>query len=532
MRQRGLVLSLAALAAGLLSAPSRLDAQRSPRVQVQLAPFCNVLTLDVTEDDRGLAVAGSDDRCGVGTPASISGGGLRNADGTLGMALYARDGREVQLVSLQLDATGNAGTWHGTSGRSGVATPGLGRRFDIGPADAPSGPGSSFFPRNICTYGRQLIRIQDSEIICDDVNTPVPADGSDMALGSDGNPIFVGGDAAGAGVVVTHCGNPACSAGNTSVPLSTTASAARITVGLDGLPLVAMVSDGTLTVTRCLDLACTSAIESPVGSASGLHFGIVIGSDGLPLVVSAESGLRRVIHCGDAACAAGNTTVDVPLQHATGVGAEVAVAPNGLPVIAFRYEAPFPQVEDGVKLHFCAELTCSTGATSAPVLLNTASQNNRFCCGVSLAIGSDGLPIVASHRMFWGLWAAHCDDSACSSSTNSTKNDDQWVPGGNVDLIIGAHGVPVMSHFGVIDLTLRVTECRDVACTGFSHPTRTLDSGATHRTNVLGSEGLPIIVYSAGGGPRVVGCGTRGCQLPAPSLTPVPGPMSTPPQGR
>jgi hypothetical protein len=143
-----------------------------------------------------------------------------------------------------------------------------------------------------------------------------------------------------------------------------------------------------------------------------------------------------------------------------------------------------------------------------------------------MAIGIDGLPIVASHRMHWGLWAAHCDDGACSSSTSSTKNDDMFLPGVNVDVLIGVHGVPVMSHFGANDLTLRVTECRDVACTGFNHPTRLLERSGNHWVNVLGSEGLPIIAYSA----KVLACGTKGCQIPA--LPPEPPPMSLSPQRR
>jgi hypothetical protein len=531
MRPRLLVLPLAALAAGLSFMSPGLDAQRGPRVRVQLAPLCNVLTLNVAEDDRGLASAGSDDRCGVGTPATVSGRAFKNADGTLRMALYVHEEREVQIVSLQLDGTGRVGTWHDTAGLAGVAAPPGTTADSVGPfgyvpAGAPNGPGSTLlFPRDICTYGRQFLRFHNGELICDDVVTPVPFAASDMALGSDGNPIFVG--TGGGGVTVTQCGNPACSAGNTAVTLSTTASAARIAIGLDGLPVVAMVSAGTMTVTRCLDLGCTSGIESIV-SPAGAVWSLVIGSDGLPFIVgSSTSDLVRVIHCGDAACNAGNTTTDLTLPNATAVGQTVAIAPNGLPVIAFRYQLPFPAVEDGVRLHFCADLTCSTGSTSSPLLLNTVSQNSRFCCGLSIAIGIDGLPIVTSHRMFWGLWAAHCDDGACASSSSSTKNDDQSVPGAGVDLLIGAHGMPVMSHHTVMDLKLRVTECRDVACTGFSHPTRTLDDG-TSTVNVLGSEGLPIVAYSG----RVVACGTRGCQRPAPSLELVPGPLPSPPQGR
>ncbi len=440
MRPRGLVLSLAALAAGLLATSSSLDARRGPRVRVQLSPLCNVLTLSVAEGDRGLTVAGYDDRCGVGAPSPISGRALRMSDGTLRLALYRRDGSVVQFVSLQLDVTGREGTWHDTAGRSGVAAaPGATARrrpsrgtvpFNLVPVDPLAGSRSGLFlPQFICNHGREFLGLVNSEFICSDVITPMSYPASDMALGSDGNPVFVG-TGGGGGVVVTHCGNPACSAGNTPVAVSPTGYGGGIAIGHDGLPVVAIASAGTVTVVKCGDLGCTSGTQSAV-STSLSTFTLAIGSDGFPLIAGPSSGLVRVIHCGDAACTSGNTTVDLQTPHVTAVAPDIAIAPNGLPVVAFRYDVPrpYPEVEDGVKLHFCADLTCSTGTTSGPVMLNTLSQNNKFCCGLSLAIGSDGLAIVASHRMFWGLWTAHCDDGACGSSASGAKIDDWTLPG-------------------------------------------------------------------------------------------------------
>ncbi len=555
MRQYVFASSLAALAAGLLFSSPRLDARWEPGARVQLAPLCNVLTLTLTEDHRGLGAAGSDDRCGVGTPTPVVGHAVRNADGTLGMVIYVHDGREVQAVSLQLDATGRVGTWQDTAGRAGMAVPpgavalrrptrgplpapasrnapgttaGVGRPPAFWPADPSNGVGSSFFPQFACKYGREFLGLQNSEIMCSDVVTPAPSSVADLALGSDGNPIFVG-PGSGAGVTVTQCGNPACSADSTSVVVNATASGGRIAIGFDGLPVVAMLSAGAMTVTKCGDLGCTTGLESIV-SNPGPAFALVVGSDGFPLIVGSSAGLVRVIHCGDAACTSGYTTTDVPLQDATAVEPKVAIAPNGLPVIAFRYDVPRPdpESEDGVKLHFCADLMCSSGSTSGPVMLNTVSRNYKFCCGLSLAIGSDGLAIVASHRMFWGLWAAHCDDATCTSSASGTKNDDWTLPGLNVALMIGARGVPVMSHHGGNQARLKVTECRDVACTGFAHPTRTLDVGFSNGAAVVGSEGLPIVT----GAGSIVACGTQGCQMPAVSIVLVPGPRALVPPNR
>ena len=121
MRLYPFVLSFAVLSVGLPATAPRLDAQAVSRVQVQLAPHCNVVTLTVAEDDRGLVAAGSDDRCGVGSPAPVSGRAVREADGTLRLALYVHDGREVQLVSLELDGSGRVGPWRDTAGRSATA---------------------------------------------------------------------------------------------------------------------------------------------------------------------------------------------------------------------------------------------------------------------------------------------------------------------------------------------------------------------------------------------------------------------------
>lgn len=548
MRRCAFVLSLVALVTGMLSAAPRTGDEVTVRFRVQLAPLCNVLTLSVVEGARGLTATGVDDRCGLGPSVPVSGRALRTADGSYEVALYLRDGRGVQLVSTRFEQDGGAGTWQDTAGRTGMAvrqgfTPTGPSRVRAGAVarDASlfggrqvSGGGSGAFnPRSACTYGREVIGFQNSEFLCGDVITPLPFGATDMALGSDGNPVLVGPGVAGVGVLMTRCGNPACSAGNTVVPLSVAALPKKIVVGADGLPVVAMLAADMMTVVRCWDLNCASATASPVATTSATSFALAIGSDGLPLLVDGVGGAVRVIHCGDGGCGSGNTSVAVPLQDlAPQDPPQIALSASGLPVIAFRYDVPvpYPQVEDGVKVFLCADITCASGTTSGPLMSNTLSQQNKFCCGLSVATGSDGLPIVASHRMFWGLWTAHCEDFACNTSAAGAKNDDWTLPGIFPRLLIGAHGVPVIAHRGANDSTVRVTECSDAACTGYGLATRTITVGAFAGAAVLGSEGLPLLSYSAAGGPVVLACGTKGCQVPPPASPRGPSPMALPPR--
>ena len=84
----------------------------------------------------------------------------------------------------------------------------------------------------------------------------------------------------------------------------------------------------------------------------------------------------------------------------------------------------------------------------------------------SLAIGTDGLPVI-SHRDFTAgaLRVTHCGNVACTNGNTSTTVDDPANSvGATTSLAIGSDGLPVISHFDSTAGALRVTKCASRTC--------------------------------------------------------------------
>ena len=118
--------------AALLAAtalPSRVAAQPLGTFRWQLQPFCNVVTVAVTQNGAIYRLEGTDDQCG-GDAASVTGTAFPNADGTIGFGLNvvtAPGGRPVH-VDAEITLGSFSGTWRDSAGASGsfAFTPGAG----------------------------------------------------------------------------------------------------------------------------------------------------------------------------------------------------------------------------------------------------------------------------------------------------------------------------------------------------------------------------------------------------------------------
>lgn len=102
--------------------PGDVDAQSLGTFRWQMQPYCNVVTLEVTQTGSGFRLEGTDDQCGGGTDrASAIGTAFQNPDGTIGMGLtlvLAPGGAAVH-VDVALAPGGFSGTWRDSSGLSG-----------------------------------------------------------------------------------------------------------------------------------------------------------------------------------------------------------------------------------------------------------------------------------------------------------------------------------------------------------------------------------------------------------------------------
>src|SRR5262249_45982284 len=86
----------------------------------QVAPFCNVVTLNVVQEGPAFSLSGFDDNCG-GAHSAAYGAASFNPDGTvsLGLTVLAANGAAEQFSVVLTAASGFSGTWQDASGNTG-----------------------------------------------------------------------------------------------------------------------------------------------------------------------------------------------------------------------------------------------------------------------------------------------------------------------------------------------------------------------------------------------------------------------------
>jgi hypothetical protein len=133
---------IAALSAPFM--PGSADAQPLGTFRWQLQPFCNVLTVTITQVGSVYRLEGRDDQCGAARAASVIGTAAQNPDGTIGLGfnIVSAPAGVAQPVSAAISLATLSGTWLG-AGASGafVFTPGGGTGGPPRPAP-PTGGGT------------------------------------------------------------------------------------------------------------------------------------------------------------------------------------------------------------------------------------------------------------------------------------------------------------------------------------------------------------------------------------------------------
>lgn len=93
--------------------PGVSTAQTLGTYKWQLQPYCNIVSVTVTQVGGVYRVEGTDDRCGASQAASVIGTAFMNADGSIGMGLniVAVPNGQPQPLSAVLSLTTLSGTW-------------------------------------------------------------------------------------------------------------------------------------------------------------------------------------------------------------------------------------------------------------------------------------------------------------------------------------------------------------------------------------------------------------------------------------
>jgi Chaperone of endosialidase len=133
----------------------RAPAQPLGAFSWQLQPFCNVVTLNVTQHGAVYTLDGFDDQCGASVRASAAGVAFPNPDGTIGIGLTIVETPTAQplQVDVRINVATLSGTWLGDTGVGGTFA------FNAatgGPSRPPSG--TSVFVTQFGAAGQMVAR--------------------------------------------------------------------------------------------------------------------------------------------------------------------------------------------------------------------------------------------------------------------------------------------------------------------------------------------------------------------------------------
>lgn len=236
-------------------------------------------------------------------------------------------------------------------------------------------------------------------------------------------------------------------------------------------------------------LATTAAAGGGVGGGTpGWGTAVTIGADGLPIVSFLDNsnaiGKLRVVHCTAPDCAA-YSAPQVDGNIGTGQWSSIALGTDGLPLISYH-----DRVYGRLKTAHCNDAACATATLTthdSPLLTGDYT---------SIAIGADGLGLISEYAAgTQDLKVAHCSDTACTAAT-VTALDTEGDVGKFTALIIGIDGLGLISYYDVTNGALKVAHCTNVPCTGATLVTLSEAAGAGQGTSlVLGADGHPLIVY-------------------------------------
>ncbi len=252
----------------------------------------------------------------------------------------------------------------------------------------------------------------------------------------------------------------------------------------------------------------TTVTDVDSGNAGG-HISATMGADGFPVIAyfASNGGDLRVIKCGNAACSAGNTITTLDAANTVGRFTDIAIGADNVPVISYH-----DTTNGDLKVIKCGNAACSSGNTTTTV----DSSSTIVGTYTSLAIGTDGLPVISYYDETNGnLKVMKCGNAACSSGNSSTTPDSVGDVGLYTSLAIGTDGFPVISYFDTTNDDLRVLKCGNAMCT-VGNSTSTLDSsgGAGQYTSLaIGADGFPIVAYyeSTGLDLRFLKCNNTAC---------------------
>lgn len=108
----------------LLGVPAAAGAQPIGTFRWQLQPYCNVITVAITQHGGVYTLDGTDDQCGAATQAAVVGTAFPNPNGTIGLGLnlVGSPGGSPAHIDATITLPSASGSWRDGAGRTGTFT--------------------------------------------------------------------------------------------------------------------------------------------------------------------------------------------------------------------------------------------------------------------------------------------------------------------------------------------------------------------------------------------------------------------------
>ena len=342
---------------------------------------------------------------------------------------------------------------------------------------------------------------------------------SSLAIGDDGNPVIsyqyrtIGKWA----LKVVKCGNSSCTSGNIKNTVDSTVPVGEYTsiaIGADTFPIISYYDreNYDLKVAKCNDHDCRAATITTVDSVgyAGNFTSIAIGPgpDFKPVIsyLQQSNYNLRVAHCGNQSCTSDNTLTTVDSEGSAGWYTSLAIGSDGLPVIA--------HYAGSLKVAKCGNASCTSDNTLTTVDPEVASWD------ISIAIGSDGLPVISYCDDTNGdLKVAKCGNLSCTKDNIIATVDSEGNVGWHTSIAIGTDGQPVISYWDWSNGDLKVAKCGNASCTSGNIITTVDSEGSVgwYTSIAIGLDDRPVISYydATNKDLKVVKCATQSCAPPA-----------------
>ncbi len=305
-----------------------------------------------------------------------------------------------------------------------------------------------------------------------------------------------------------------------------------IAIGWQGHPFVVHhdQTNGDLRFLGCGNPTCSFTGGYAIDSSAnvvGLYPSIKVPADTLPVISYFDdtANTLKVLKCGDPSCGGPSTitTVDDPPLGGVGEYSSLAIGTDGLPVIAY-YDSGLLSL----KVAKCQTAACN-GVVTITQVDNPANTVGQFA---SIAVGTDGLPVISYFDATAGtLKVAKCGNAACSAgNTLTTVDDPANVVGDHTAIAVPADGRPVIAYRDVTGGDLKVMKCGNAACTA-GNVTNVVDNAffvGQFTSVAIGADGLPVISYYHDiGRLKVAKCGDAACTQATNVVSIVDSPLNT-----